>query len=66
MDMKTFTKQALESAMSITGKECTDEETQDIAFKLACAAMAEEHAKTSGTNPIQSRYSLDTAGGFTF
>ena len=45
MKIDTLTKQALESAKSITGKDTSDKETQDVAFKLACLAMAEEKAK---------------------
>ncbi len=45
MNFDTFTKQALQAASSITGKGFDDKETQDIAFKLACAMMAEEAAK---------------------
>lgn len=44
MDFDTFVKQALETAEGITNKPATDEETQNIAFKLACAMMAEEAA----------------------
>jgi hypothetical protein len=45
MNMDKFTKQALEAAEQITGKPMTDTETQEIAFKLACAMMAEEAAR---------------------
>ena len=45
MNMDTLVKQTLEAAAKITGKGFEDEETQSIAFKLACAAMAEEAAK---------------------
>lgn len=44
MNMDKFTKQALESAEKLTGKPMTDIETQEVAFKLACAMMAEELA----------------------
>ena len=45
MNMNTLVKQALESAQRITGKGADDAETQEIAFKLACVAAAEEAAK---------------------
>lgn len=45
MNMNTLTRQALEAAMKITGTNGKDEHTHEIAFKLACAAMAEELAK---------------------
>lgn len=45
MNMNTLVTQSLEAASKITGKSITDTETQDIAFKLACAAMAEEAAR---------------------
>ena len=44
MNFDKFTKQALQAAASITGKNFKDKETQDIAFKLACAMMAGELA----------------------
>ena len=44
MNLDKFTKQALEAAEKVTGKPMTDVETQEIAFKLACAMMAEELA----------------------
>ncbi len=40
--MQVLEKQTLEAAMIITGTDGKDSETQEIAFKLACAAMAEE------------------------
>lgn len=45
MNFDIFTKQALQAASKITGKGANDKETQDIAFKLACAMMAEGAAK---------------------
>lgn len=45
MNMDTLVKQTLEAASKITGKSIEDKETQEIAFKLACAAMAEEAAR---------------------
>lgn len=48
MNMDKFTKQALEAATKITGKPVTDTETQEVAFKLACAMMAEELAARQG------------------
>lgn len=45
MNMDTLVKQSLEAASKITGKPTTDAETQEIGFKLACAAMAEEAAR---------------------
>ena len=42
MNLDKFTKQALEAAEKVTGKPMTDEETQRVAFKLACAMIAEE------------------------
>jgi hypothetical protein len=44
MNLNTLTKQALEAASNITGKGFEDKETQEVAFKLACAMMAEEMA----------------------
>ena len=44
MEMDTLVKQSLEAAISITGKDKNDEETQKIAFKLACAVMAQQAA----------------------
>ena len=43
--MNTLVKQSLEAAAKITGKGADDKETQEIAFKLSCAAMAEELSK---------------------
>ena len=45
MNMDTLVKQSLEAASKITGKGPEDKETQEIAFKLSCAAMAEELSK---------------------
>ncbi len=45
MNMDTLAKQSIEAAMLITGTDGKDKETQEIAFKLACAMMAEEAAK---------------------
>ena len=45
MSMDILAKQSIEAAMLITGTNGKDEETQSIAFKLACAMMAEEAAK---------------------
>lgn len=44
MNMDKFAKQALEAAIRITDKPATDTETQEVAFKLACAMMATELA----------------------
>lgn len=44
MNMDKFAKQSIEAAMLITGTDGKDQETQDIAFKIACAAMAKELA----------------------
>jgi len=44
MTMDILAKQSIEAAMLITGTDGKDYETQEIAFKLACAAMAEEVA----------------------
>lgn len=44
MNMNELAKQTMEAAMNITGKPASDVETQEIAFKLACAAMAKHHA----------------------
>lgn len=44
MNMNELAKQSLEAAMEITGTDGKDQHTQEIAFKLACAAMAEEMA----------------------
>jgi hypothetical protein len=44
MDMNTLAKQSMTAASEITGKGFDDIETQEIAFKLTCAAMAEELA----------------------
>lgn len=43
MNMNELVKQSIEAAMKITGKCANDTETQEIAFKLSCAAMAKEH-----------------------
>ena len=45
MDIQTLIQQCLEAAEKITNKPAEDTETQDIAFKLACATMAQEHSK---------------------
>lgn len=45
MNMDTLVKQSLEAAMKITGADSQDQHTQEVAFKLACAAMAEELCK---------------------
>ncbi len=45
MNMQVLAKQTLEAAMIITGTNGKDDETQEIAFKLACAVMAEEMHK---------------------
>ena len=42
MNMDTLVKQSIEAAIKITGKTESDKETQAIAFKLACAVMAQE------------------------
>ena len=42
--MNNFVKMALETAIEITGKDGKDEETQKIAFELACVMMADELA----------------------
>ena len=44
MNINTLVEQALESAKIITGTDGKDKETQEIAFKLSCLAMAEEKA----------------------
>lgn len=44
MNMDTLAKQSLEAAMEITGTDGKDTHTKEIAFKLACAAMAQEVA----------------------
>ena len=44
MNMNELVKQSMEAAMKITGKDARDAETQEIAFKLSCAMMAQEHA----------------------
>ena len=44
MNMDMLVKQSIEAAMKITGTDGKDEYTQEIAFKLACAMMAEEIA----------------------
>ena len=45
MNFDLFVKQSLEEAAKVTGKSINDSETQEIAFKLACAAMAQEKAQ---------------------
>lgn len=45
MNMDILAKQSIEAAMEITGTDGKDKETQEIAFKLACAIMAEEKLK---------------------
>ena len=45
VNMDTLTKQALDQAMTITGKPVTDKETQNVAFHLACAVMAQYAAE---------------------
>jgi len=42
MNMDILVKQSIEAAISITGKDGKDQETQAIAFKMACVIMAEE------------------------
>jgi len=42
MNMDTLVRQSLEAASKITGKGYDDEETQAIAFRLSCVAMAKE------------------------
>ena len=44
MNMNELAKQTMEAAMNITGKDFNDAETKEVAFKLACAAMAKHHA----------------------
>lgn len=44
MNMKTLTKLALNEAKRITGKDAFDKHTQEVAFKLACAVMAQHNA----------------------
>jgi len=44
MNMNLLAKQSLDAAMEITGTDGKDQHTQEIAFKLACAAMDEEMA----------------------
>jgi hypothetical protein len=44
MNMSTLVEQSLEQASKLTGKPVTDKETQEVAFKLSCAAMAAELA----------------------
>lgn len=44
MNMNTLVKQSMEAAMKITGTDGKDKHTQEVAFKLACAAMAQEVA----------------------
>lgn len=41
MNMEILVKQSLEAASKITGKDAQDAHTQNVAFMLACAAMAE-------------------------
>ncbi|MEI8659405.1 hypothetical protein [Vibrio sp. Hal054] len=45
MTLDLLAKQSLEAAMSITGADAKDPHTQNVAFDLACVAMAEEVAK---------------------
>lgn len=42
MTMDILVAQSLEQAIELTGKGKEDKETQAVAFKLACAAMAIE------------------------
>ena len=44
MNMNELVKQSIEAAMKITGKDASNAETQEIAFKLSCAMMAHEYA----------------------
>lgn len=44
MNMNELVKQSLEAAKSITGKGYSDAHTQEVAFMMACAAMAKEKA----------------------
>lgn len=44
MTKNELTMMALEAAIGLTGAPVTDKQTQDIAFRLFCAAMAEEAA----------------------
>lgn len=44
MNMDLLVKQSMEAAIKITGTNEKDEHTQEIAFKLACVAMAKETA----------------------
>ena len=44
MNMNQLAAQSLETASKLTNKPITDKETQEIAFKLACAMVAEELA----------------------
>ena len=42
--MDLLARLSLDAASIITGKKDTNEETQKVAFHLACVAMAEEKA----------------------
>lgn len=42
MNMDKLAALALEQAISITGESKHSKHTQEVAFKLACMAMAEE------------------------
>lgn len=44
MSINELNAMALEAAQDLTGKPAADEHTQDVAFHLFCAAMAEEFA----------------------
>lgn len=44
MNMNELVAQTLAAVSLITGKGFNDTETQEIAFKLACAAMVKHHA----------------------
>lgn len=44
MNMDLLVKQSMEAAIEITGTDGKDEHTQEVAFKLACVAMAKEMA----------------------
>jgi hypothetical protein len=45
--MDTLAKNALDQAKSLTGTDGTDEHTQKIAFKLACAVAAQMTAESN-------------------
>ena len=45
MTMKELAKQAMKLATELTGRPANDPMTQATAFKLACAAMAQEKVK---------------------